>query len=138
MLKGQKLDVSFNPVGGSTYQTDFELLGAGGRMVLFGGSALSEGKWGILSALNFLRKMGILLPVKLMMTSKNVLGVNMLRIADQKPEVLQFCLQEVVKLFQSGQLTPIVGGVYTASQLPQAHQDLASGKSTGKLTVKWE
>jgi NADPH:quinone reductase-like Zn-dependent oxidoreductase len=136
-LKGQKLDVSFNPVGGSTYKTDYELLGAGGRMILFGGSELSNGKWGVLSALNFLRKMGLILPVKLMMTSKNILGVNMLRIADQKPEVLKFCLKEVVKLFQAGQLTPIVGGVYSSSQLPQAHEELASGKSTGKLTVRW-
>jgi NADPH:quinone reductase-like Zn-dependent oxidoreductase len=136
-LKGSKLDVSFNPVGGETFKKDFKHLDAGGRMILFGGSELSNGKWGVLSALNFLRKMGLIIPVKLMMTSKNVLGVNMLRIADQKPEVLKFCLDAVVKMYQSGDLKPIVGGVYTKENLPQAHKDLASGKTQGKLTVRW-
>src|SRR5690606_9900927 len=71
-----KLDVSFNPVGGSTFKMDKQLLGAGSRMVLFGGSQLAEGKWGILSQLNFLRKMGISVPAFLMMQSKSMIGVN--------------------------------------------------------------
>lgn len=137
LLKGERLDAIFNPVGGSTYKKDLSLIGAGGRLLLFGGSELSDGRWGIFSALNFLRKMGLILPVKLMMTSKNVLGVNMLRIADQKPDILQHCLKEVVALFEAEKIHPLVGGIYSIDQLPQAHEDLASGKTTGKLMVKW-
>ena len=136
-LAGRKLDVSFNPVAGSTTKKDGRLLGSGSRLVLFGGSELGKAKFGIFSKLNFVRKMGIVIPIGLMMKSKSVLGVNMLRIADDKPEVLQNCLLEVVKMAKNGELNPEVGGVYNSSQLAEAHADLEGGKTTGKLVVEW-
>lgn len=138
LLNGDRLDVSFNPVAGSTYKKDMCLLGSGGRIVLFGGSELSSGKWGIFSKLNFVRKMGLILPIGLMMRSKNVLGVNMLKIADNRPMVLAECLNEVVKLYMNGELKPQVGGVFPIDQVADAHAALENGKTTGKLTVKWD
>lgn len=138
ILKGDRLDVSFNPVAGSTYKTDLHLLGSGGRLVLFGGSELGRAKWGILSTLNFVRKMGVLIPVGLMMRSKNILGVNMLKIADNRPMVLKKCLEDVVDLYQQGKIDPQVGGVYSVKDLAEAHAALEGGKTTGKLTVKWD
>ncbi|XOV66012.1 MAG: zinc-binding alcohol dehydrogenase family protein [Fluviicola sp.] len=135
-LGGKMLDASFNPAGGSTFKKDMALLGAGGRMFVFGGSELSGAKWGILSALSFVFKMGRIIPVMLMSKSKSVLGVNMLEIADSKPEVMQHCLKEVVKLYQSGALKPQSGGVFPEDQLAKAHALLESGKSTGKIGVK--
>lgn len=137
-LKGDRLDVSFNPVAGSTYKKDMALLGSGGRMVIFGGSELSKGKWGLFSKLNFVRKMGWVLPIGLMMRSKNILGVNMLKIADNKPEVLATCLKEVVKLYRDKQLTPHVGHRYDATQLNEAHRALEGGTTTGKIALFWE
>lgn len=137
LLQGDRLDVSFNPVAGSTFKKDLSLLGSGGRIILFGASELSSGKWGFFSQLNFVRKMGLILPIGLMMRSKNVLGVNMLKVADNRPLVLSECLNEVVKLFKQGELKPQVGGVFIVSQIAEAHEALESGKTTGKLTVKW-
>ena len=105
--------------------------------MLFGGSELSSGKWGIFSKLNFVRKMGLLLPIGLMMRSKNVLGVNMLKIADNRPKIMETCLQEVLKLYSEGKLKPQVGGVYSADQLAEAHAALEGGNTTGKLTINW-
>ncbi len=136
-LKGDRIDVSYNPVAGSTYKKDMSILGSGGRMVLFGGSELSNGKWGILSKLNFVRRMGLVLPIGLMMRSKNILGVNMLKIADNRPKILEFCLQESFRLFREGKIVPQVGGSYSAKEFNEAHAMLESGKSTGKLSVKW-
>jgi NADPH:quinone reductase-like Zn-dependent oxidoreductase len=137
-LKNDRLDISFNPVAGSTFKKDMSLLGSGGRMVLFGGSELANGKWGIFSKLNFVRKMGLVLPIGLMMRSKNILGVNMLKIADNKPKVLEFCLTSVVKLYSEGKIKPQAGGIYSSSQLNEAHSALESGKTTGKLSVYWD
>jgi len=137
-MDGKRIDISYNPVAGSTYKKDMKMLGSGGRMVLFGGSELSDGKWGIFSKLNFVRKMGLILPIGLMMRSKNILGVNMLKIADNKPKVLEYCLKEVVALYSEGKLTPQVGGKYKADALPEAHAALESGKTTGKLSVFWD
>lgn len=136
-LGEERLDVSFNPVAGSTFKKDFALLGSGGRLILFGGSERSGKKWGILSTLNFVRKMGLILPIGLMMRSKNVLGVNMLKIADNKPNILNTCLQEVVKLAQENKINPQVGGRFTSHQLAEAHDFLESGKSTGKIIVRF-
>ena len=137
LLKGDRLDVSFNPVAGATYKKDLKLVGSGGRVVLFGGSELGKAKWGIFSTLNFARKMGALIPIGLMMRSKNILGVNMLKIADNRPMVLKKCLEDVVELYQQGIIKPQVGGVYSVDNLRDAHAALEGGKTTGKLTVKW-
>jgi NADPH:quinone reductase-like Zn-dependent oxidoreductase len=137
ILGSDRLDVSYNPVGGSTSKTDMHLLGSGGRLVLFGGSELGRAKWGIFSSLNFVRKMGLIIPVGLMMRSKSVLGVNMLKIADNRPKVLQHCLQHVIELYRQGKIKPQVGGVYAIGDLHRAHADLEGGKTVGKLTVKW-
>jgi NADPH2:quinone reductase len=138
ITNGDRLDVSFNPVAGSTFKKDFALLGSGGRIVLFGASEMTSGKWGVLSALNFIRKMGLVIPVGLMMRSKNILGVNMLKIADNRPMVLAECLKAVVDLYKAGELKPQVGGSYPVDRIADAHTDLESGKTTGKLTVFWD
>ena len=137
-LKAQRLDVTFNPIAGSTFKKDWSLIGSGGKVILFGGSERSGKKWGIFSSLNFVRKMGIVIPIELMMRSKNVLGVNMLKVADNKPDVLAHCLQKVVELTQQGILTPQVGATFKASQIAEAHSLLESGQSTGKIAIFWE
>ena len=137
-LKNERLDVVFNPVAGSTFKKDLRLLGAGGRLILFGGSERSGKKWGIFSTLNFIRKMGLLLPIGLMMRSKSVIGVNMLKVADYKPLVLNECLKNVVTLAQSGKIQPKVGAKYTSNELHKAHDHLESGKSVGKVYVVWK
>lgn len=136
-LKNDRLDVSFNPVAGSTFKTDWKLIGSGGRVVLFGGSERSGKKWGILSTLNFVRKMGLIIPIGLMMRSKNVLGVNMLKVADKKPMVLHRCLNAVVELAKDKKIDPKVGASFSSDELAHAHHLLESGESTGKVIVTW-
>ena len=137
-LGSERLDISFNPVAGTTFKKDWALLGTGGRMVLFGGSELSNGKWGILSTLNFVRKMGFVVPIALMMRSKSIIGINMLKIADFKPNVLTQCLNEVVQMVKQGQIHPVVGGVYKEGELKMAHRLLEEGKTVGKLIIEWD
>jgi NADPH:quinone reductase-like Zn-dependent oxidoreductase len=137
LLAKDRIDVSYNPISGSTFKKDFRLLGPGGRLVLFGGSELVGAKGGIFASLNFIWKMGLLLPIGLMMRSKSILGVNMLHIADHKPEVLSECLQQVVALTQEGILTPQVGRTFQSDQLAEAHAFFESGQSTGKISVSW-
>ena len=136
-LNNGRIDVSFNPVAGSTFKTDWKLIGSGGRVVLFGGSERSGKKWGILSTLNFVRKMGLVIPIGLMMRSKNVLGVNMLKVADFQPMVLHTCLNAVVELAKQKKIAPKVGASFSSEDLPKAHDLLESGKSTGKVIVTW-
>ncbi|MEX2485625.1 MAG: zinc-binding dehydrogenase [Brumimicrobium sp.] len=137
LLKEQRINISFNPVAGSTFKKDWRLLGNGGSLVLFGGSERSGKKWGIFSTLNFVRKMGIIIPITLMMRSKSVMGVNMLKVADYKPFTIQHCLEQVVKKAIAGDLQPQVGASYKANEIAEAHAFLESGKSTGKIVLHW-
>ncbi len=137
LLNGQRLDISYNPVAGSTFKKDFKLLGSGGRLILFGGAEMSGTKWGILSTLNFVIKMGFVIPIGLMMRSKNILGVNMLKIADNKPKIMTYCLQEVVNLYKQKIIVPQVGGVYPVSEISKAHEALENGNTIGKLVITW-
>jgi len=70
------------------------------------------------------------------MSSRALIGVNMLRIADQQPDVLQHCLDEVVRLTLAGELDPQAGAVFPADELGKAHAFLESRKSVGKIVVK--
>lgn len=139
VLSGQQnqVDISYNAVAGDTFKKDLKILAPGGRLVLFGGAQLSSGKYGIFSALNFLRKMGRPLPIGLMMTSKSILGVNMLKIADRNPALLQGAMQEVYDRYSKKELSVQVGGVFPIEKLKEAHELLSSGKSQGKIAVKW-
>lgn len=137
IFKNKRIDVTFNPIAGSTFKKDFSLIGSGGRVILFGGSELSGKKWGALSGLNFVRKMGFRLAIGLMMRSKSIIGVNMLKIGDNKPEILKYCLTEVTKLIQSGALKPHVGAEYKSTEIADAHALLESRKSIGKVIVRW-
>lgn len=137
LLKDKRLDAVFNPVGGSTFKKDLRLLGSGGRIFLFGGSELMGTRWGILSSLNFVRKMGFLIPIGLMMRSKSILGVNMLKIADHNPQVLEICLKEVVRLTREGLIHPPLGMEFDHSKLGEAHHQLEAGETIGKISIKW-
>lgn len=137
-LEGNKLDVSMNPVAGASFKKDMKMLKpGGGKMILFGGSDLTNARWGILSQLNFIRKMGLFTPIVLMMKSQSIIGVNMLRIADNNPKLLHTCIQGVSNLYQKGALTPHVGAEFNSSELAQAHAFLESGESMGKIAVVW-
>lgn len=131
------LDVVFNSVAGPTFKKDMKLLGSGGRMVLYGAADRSGKKWGTLSTLNMLRKMGVVIPIGLMMYSKGIIGVNMLGIADNKPDVLQRCMAAVVQLFKDGLINPHVGGVFAVEDIAEAHTLLEKGSTMGKVSIRW-
>jgi NADPH2:quinone reductase len=138
ILRGDCLDISFNAVAGSTVKKDLSLLGPGGRLFLFGGAEMVSGKFGIFSKLNFVRKMMMFLPIGLMMRSKSIIGVNMLKIADVKPEIIATCLKEVYQLYLQGKLHPLLGKQFKQDSMQEAHAFLESGTSQGKVSVIWD
>jgi NADPH2:quinone reductase len=137
LLGTNQLSASFNPVAGDTIKKDMKLLGPNGRLYLFGGSQMVGGKYGILSKLKFVWDMGFVLPIGLLMQSKSILGVNMLKIADNYPDVISTCLKDMLELYHKNEITTHVGGVFNENQMIEAHDLLESGKSMGKITVRW-
>ncbi|MBX2983802.1 MAG: zinc-binding dehydrogenase [Flavobacteriales bacterium] len=130
-----RLDASFNAVGGTTFKKDLKLLGSGGKLVLFGGA--ERGAGGAFGTLRFVWNMGLVIPIFLMMQSKSLIGVNMLRLSEHKPLLVSACMQAALGALRDGWLQPKVHPLFSADQLPEAVQLLGSGKSIGKVAVKW-
>jgi NADPH:quinone reductase-like Zn-dependent oxidoreductase len=131
------LDVIFDSLGGSAVRKGLRLLAAGGRIVCLGAAERQAGPLQWARDLKFAASFGFPHPIPLLMSCKSILGVNMLRIADQRPETLGRCLQEVARLARDGVLRPTVGGRFAATELPAAHELLAGRRSTGKIVVTW-
>ena len=136
-LVGDKgLDVVFNPIGGKSLKQGYRLLGAGGRLVSYGVSSLNSKKT-IFGKMKDLWQFGIYHPVQFLSSSKGIIGMNMLKIAEVKPEKIANVMQEVIQLQKEGILHPHVGAEYSIDRLAEAHQFMESRKSMGKIVVKW-
>ncbi|MFM6946557.1 MAG: zinc-binding dehydrogenase [Flavobacteriales bacterium] len=137
LLGPQKLQVAYNPVAGKTTKTDLNLLGPGGRLFLFGGSDLAQRK-GLFGKLKFLWEMGMILPIGLMMRSKNILGVNMLKLAESQPLLIQKTMADLLALYEQKQLKLPEIKKYSAHEFFEAHDALGAGTTTGKLVIIWD
>ena len=134
-LNGARLDVSFNAVGGSSFKKDTALLGSGGRIVLFGGA--ERGGLGAFGTLRFVWRMGLVIPIFLMMKSRSILGINMLRIAEDHPAVIAACAMGMVRAHADGVIKPRVHAEFPATELPTALGALESGSTLGKVVLRW-
>jgi len=131
-----RIDVVFDSLGGKNFKKGYKLLTHGGRIVGYGAAEQVHSKK-LFSSLSLLFGFGFYSPAFMLMQSKSIIGANMLRIADSKPDVLQRCLQNVVELAINGDIKPHVGATFSADKIADAHQFLESRKSIGKIVVKW-
>ena len=136
---GKGLDVVFDSIGGASVKHGYQLLDSGGRIVCYGAADMTTGgSKSIIKMLKVASGFGIHSPIGFLQSSRGMIGVNMLRIADDKPEVLQRTMFNVVDYYKKGIFKPKVGGTYKIDQLAEAHDLLESRKSIGKIVVLWE
>lgn len=134
---GEGLDAIFDSLGGSAVRKGLKLLSPGGRIVCLGAAEREAGPMQWLRDLRFALSFGFVHPISLLMNSKSLLGVNMLRISDHRPETLGRVLRGVVELALTGELRPTVGGRFPAAQIAEAHELLSGRASMGKIVVHW-
>lgn len=132
-----KIDATFNPIGGNYVKKDFSLLNAGGTVVVYGASKLTEAKGNPLKLAKLLYGFGLWSPIQLVSNSRSMVGINMLRIADQKPTAFTRSLKAVINMAESGALQPVVGKVFDHASLAEAHEYLEGRESIGKVAVSW-
>jgi len=130
------LDAVFDAIGGKTFRQGLGLLAPGGRMVTFGAASLSDAPNSFVRLARGL-SFGFYHPVQFLSPSKALIGVNMLRIADHKPNILADCFRGVGQGVQEGWLRPLSGGLFPASKLFDAHNALEQRQSRGKLACSW-
>jgi NADPH2:quinone reductase len=134
------LDVIFDSIGGSYVKKGIRLLAPGGKIVCYGGAQRS-GKRNVFSIFNdirFVLGFGIMSPIPLLIQSKSIIGVNMLRIADYRPELIGEAMEDVIQLIKDEKIPRPYGQSFTIGELAKAHELLESRKTTGKLAVLWK
>lgn len=134
--KGEGVDVIFDAVGADFIRKGIKSLAAGGRIVCYGAAQMTDST-NIFSKLAKGIQFGIYHPAVFMMSSKSLIGVNMLKIADHKPMVLKRCLENVVNLVEEGVFKPQGGKIFKADEIAEAHKYLEGRKSTGKVACVW-
>jgi NADPH:quinone reductase-like Zn-dependent oxidoreductase len=131
------LDVIFDSLGGAGVRKGLHLLGSGGRLVSYGVADMVGSQHTFPSSVRTLLAFGFPHPLILLLQSKSLLGINMLRIADDRPDVIQRCLTSVVHRGISGELRPVLGKVFPAAEFFAAHEWLRKRQSIGKIAVRW-
>jgi len=136
ILGDRKLDLVFDSLGGKYVSDGIKLLATGGKLVMFGGADVTSEK-------NFFKRwrkifqFGFYHPGMFMMASKSLIGISMLKIGKEKPEIISRVLREVVALGGKNVLTPSGGQEFPVSQLAEAHYALEQRRTLGKVVVKW-
>lgn len=124
-------------VGGKQFKEGLSILSAGGRIVSMGASSLS-GKKGIFPLIKLVFGFGFFSPIRFLSKSQSLIGINMLKVADYHPQVIQYCLQLISEYYNQGVLKPHVEKVYSYTDLAKAHQDMEDRKSIGKFVISWD
>jgi NADPH2:quinone reductase len=133
------LDVIFDSVGGSFFKNGIRLLAPGGKIVCYGGAQRS-GKRNALSFLKdirFVLGFGIMSPIPLLIHSKSIIGINMLRIADYRPELIGAAMEAVIQLVKEKKIPRPLGHSFHVNNLSKAHELLEKRQTTGKLAIYW-
>lgn len=132
----EPIDVAFDSLGATNFRKSYKILNRGGRIVGYGASSMTDAH-NIFSKAKMGAAFGIYHPAQLLMESRSMIGVNMLRIADYKPDTLKYCMESVIQLLHEGKIDPHVGNMYKAKDIYQAHDDMESRKTIGKIGIVW-
>ena len=135
VLENKRISAIFNSVGGTTFKKDLKILEATGHLVFFGISDRINNKKGILNTIYQMLKIGKIHQAKLILNSQSINGLNLLEIADKKPEQIQNALKELIYLFDNKKINPQAPNEFSCEQLSIAHEGLENAKFIGKVFV---
>ena len=131
------IDVIFDNVGGKSVQKAKSLLADAGRIVSYGAAVMS-GKKSMIKTLRLLTGFGVFSPIAYLSKSQHFIGVNLIPVADNRPDMLSHCLKKTVECYENGILKPYVGKTFSFENLPESHSFIESRQSMGKIVVMVE
>ncbi len=133
-------DVIFDANGPETLKASYNHLSPGGKLVVYGfHSMLKKGKgtldwlrviWGYLATPRFN-------PLNMTGDNRSVLAFNLSYLFDQN-WMLQEGMTHILGLFEQRKISPPAISVYPLENVQQAHRDLESGNTIGKLILTFD
>jgi NADPH2:quinone reductase len=114
------IDVALDPVGGPVFTACISSLRPLGAAIAIG---FAGGAWEPVD------------PARLVGRNLGVIGFYLGRLMGLRPELVQQEVAELLALWRRGALRPVVGAEFSLDQVNEAHELIASRKSTGKVVL---
>jgi NADPH:quinone reductase-like Zn-dependent oxidoreductase len=129
-------DIVLDALGGTSLRRSYELLRPGGRLVAYGISSLQQGEKRSLrraapQALAMLRGFNL---IKQLEESKAVIGINMLRLWDDRG-TLEPWIGPLSTALADGTASPVVHAAVPFAEASEAHRILAARENVGKVVL---
>lgn len=137
-ITGEKapLDLVVDGIGGASFKKGYKLLRPGGRIVMLGASAVMEGeRRNIPRALRTVVTMPRFNPLTMMSSSRAAIGVNMLRIWQDRGSMMGEYGKPLTELMADGTIQPVVAESFPLDRGADAHRYLAERRNVGKVVL---
>jgi NADPH:quinone reductase-like Zn-dependent oxidoreductase len=122
-------------VGGSSFRKGWSVLGPGGRLVCFGASSAVSGESrNLLTAGKMLAGTPLFSPLRMMSSSKSVIGLNMLTLWDAKGSLDPY-LEPLTAWAAEGKLKPVVAEAFPLEKGGDAQRFISERKNVGKVVL---
>jgi NADPH:quinone reductase-like Zn-dependent oxidoreductase len=137
-ITGEKapLDLVIDGIGGPSFRKGFKLLRPGGRLIMLGASAVMEGeRRNIPRAVRTVVTMPRFNPLTMMSDSRAAIGINMLRIWQDKGSMMAEYAEPLLDMIRDGSLRPVVAEAFPLERGADAHRYMAERKNVGKVVL---
>lgn len=133
LTDGRGVDVVLDGLG--VFKTSYELLRPGGRLVVYGASQILSGdKRNIVKALRTVATMPRFKPLKLMSENRSVMGLNLLKLWDDRGSLGELT-EPLVQLMQRQVIQPVVAETFPFDRAAEAHRYIQDRKNVGKVVL---
>ncbi|MDX6658170.1 MAG: hypothetical protein QOH62_2963 [Solirubrobacteraceae bacterium] len=129
-------DLILDAIGGRQFRRSYKMLRAGGRLVAFGASSVSQGE-----KRNYLKAAPEALPmlrgfnlIEQMSSSKAVIGLNMLTLWKDRG-TLEPWTKPLTPLIEDGTIRPVVSDVVPFDRAAEAHRIIGERRNIGKVVL---
>jgi NADPH:quinone reductase-like Zn-dependent oxidoreductase len=130
-----KFDIVLDAVGGKSFRSSYDLLGAGGRLVAFGASSVVSGeRKNIPAALKAVLRMPRFNLIKQMQDSKAVIGLNMLTLWKDRG-TLRPWIEPLTAMLADGTIDPVIAGTFGFERGGEAQTMIVERRNLGKVVL---
>jgi NADPH:quinone reductase-like Zn-dependent oxidoreductase len=131
----EPFDLIMDAIGGDSWRKGYKLLRPGGRLVVFGASAVVTGdKRNYLKAARKIVRTPFFQPIRMASDSKSVIGLNMLRLFDAKNSIEAFT-EPLEQWVDQGLIRPVVAQSFPLERAADAHSFIQERKNVGKVVL---
>lgn len=136
LTNGKGVDVILDSTGGRSYQQSYDSLSALGRLVLLGGAGvINESGASPLQLAHFWHPTVRLEPIALMRANKSISGLHLPALWSRY-EICVEGITEILSLYESGHVMPVIDSVFALEDAAEAHRHLHARRNFGKVVLR--